>query len=57
MPEWERIAQEMQLFAARAIHDHTAPLAMGQALDVRVDEFLAKRRWMLDRAGSAKAAT
>lgn len=57
VPEWERIAQEMQLFAARAIHDHTAPLAMGQALDTRVDEFLAKRRWMLDRAGSSKAAT
>jgi multiple sugar transport system substrate-binding protein len=57
VPEWERIAQEMQLFAARAIHDHTPPLAVGQALDTRVDEFLAKRRWILDRAGSTRTTT
>lgn len=50
VPEWERIAQEMQLFAARAVNEHTAPAAMARALDARVDEFLAKRRWMLDRA-------
>ena len=56
VPEWERIAWEMQHFAAQAIHDRSAPLAMGQALDARVDEFLAKRRWMLDRATPAKAA-
>jgi multiple sugar transport system substrate-binding protein len=57
VPEWERIAQEMQLFAARAIHDRSTPLATGQALDVRVDEFLAKRRWMLDRATAAPKAS
>jgi multiple sugar transport system substrate-binding protein len=50
VPEWERIAQEMQLFAAQAAHDKSAPAAVARALDVRVDEFLTKRRWMLDRA-------
>ncbi|HEX5683525.1 MAG TPA: sugar ABC transporter substrate-binding protein [Ideonella sp.] len=50
VPEWERIAQEMQLFAARAAHDKSDPAAVARALDMRVDEFLAKRRWMLDRA-------
>lgn len=50
VPEWERIAQEMQQFAARAVHERGAPAEVAKALDVRVDEFLAKRRWMLDRA-------
>lgn len=50
VPEWERIAQEMQQFAARAVHDRSAPAPVAKALDARVDDFLAKRRWMLDRA-------
>jgi len=51
VPEWERIAQEMQLFAARAVNDGSQPAAVATALDTRVDAFLAKRRWMLDRKG------
>lgn len=50
VPEWERIAQEMQLFAARAVHERASPAVVAKALDARVDGLLAKRRWMLDRA-------
>ena len=50
VPEWERIAQEMQLVAARAVHDRWSVERAGAALDTRVDAFLAKRRWMLDHA-------
>jgi multiple sugar transport system substrate-binding protein len=53
VPEWERIAQEMQLVAARAVHEHTSVDDAAAQLDARVDAFLAKRRWMLDRARSA----
>jgi multiple sugar transport system substrate-binding protein len=53
VPEWERIAQEMQLFAARAVNDGSTPSVVATALDARVDEFLAKRRWMLDRKAAA----
>ena len=50
VPEWERIAQEMQQLAQRAVFDRQSPITMATALDARVDAFLAKRRWMLDRA-------
>ena len=53
VPEWERIAQEMQLLAQRAVHERQTPLAMATALDMRVDGFLEKRRWMLDRQAGA----
>jgi multiple sugar transport system substrate-binding protein len=49
VPEWERIAQEMQLFAAKAHRDKTPISAVTAALDVRVDAILEKRRWMLDK--------
>lgn len=52
VPEWERIAQEMQLFAARAVHERSAPATVARALDARVDGLLAKRRWMLDRSAA-----
>jgi multiple sugar transport system substrate-binding protein len=55
VPEWERIAQEMQLFAARAIHDKASIDATVRALDARVDGILEKRRWMLDRSSSKQA--
>jgi multiple sugar transport system substrate-binding protein len=48
VPEWERIVQEMQLFAARAAHERASVDATARALDVRVDSLLEKRRWMLD---------
>ncbi|OYU77661.1 MAG: hypothetical protein CFE45_30590, partial [Burkholderiales bacterium PBB5] len=53
VPEWERIAQEMQLLAQRAVAERQAPLAMATALDARVAAFLEKRRWMLNQRGQA----
>ena len=47
VPEWERIAQEMQQQAQRAVHERWTAARLGQALDARVDAFLEKRRWML----------
>jgi multiple sugar transport system substrate-binding protein len=55
VPEWERIVQEMQLFAARAVHERAPVEATAHALDARVDQILEKRRWMLDRAPRAVA--
>jgi multiple sugar transport system substrate-binding protein len=55
VPEWERIANEMQLVAAQAIAGN---LSIGQAaaeLDRRVDRILEKRRWVLDHARPEKA--
>ena len=52
VPEWERIANEMQLLAAQVVH---GKLGVDQAvteLDARVDAFLEKRRWMLQHAGA-----
>jgi multiple sugar transport system substrate-binding protein len=49
VPEWERIVQEMQLEAARAVHRHTPVPEAAAALDARVDALLEKRRWMLAR--------
>ncbi|TDM06065.1 MAG: ABC transporter substrate-binding protein [Ideonella sp. MAG2] len=53
LPEWERIAQEMQLTAAHlAYRGGSVDAALAQ-LDQRVDALLSKRRWMLARqAGS-----
>jgi hypothetical protein len=60
LPEWERIAQEMQQLAQRAVHEGWTGARLGQALDARVDAFLEKRRWMLAmrarRAATTKAA-
>lgn len=53
VPEWERIAQEMQQLAQRAVAERQTALAMATELDARVDGFLEKRRWMLDRRRSA----
>lgn len=47
VPEWERIAQEMQQQAQRAVHERWTGARLGQSLDARVDVFLEKRRWML----------
>jgi len=49
VPEWERIANEMQHVAARAVAQGRTPEETGREIDARVDGFLAKRRWMLDR--------
>ena len=56
VPEWERIAQEMQLYATRA-HRYGTPIdEVTAALDARVDGFLEKRRWMLARAARRGAS-
>jgi multiple sugar transport system substrate-binding protein len=55
VPEWERIAQEMQLVATRAVHERWPAPQAAATLDARVDEFLAKRRWMLARAAERGA--
>ncbi|HEX4332380.1 MAG TPA: sugar ABC transporter substrate-binding protein [Usitatibacter sp.] len=49
VPEWERIANEMQLVAEQVVR---GAIPIGEApaeLDRRVDAMLEKRRWMLDR--------
>lgn len=56
VPEWERIAQEMQLVATRAVHDRWSVEQAAATLDARVDGFLAKRRWMLERAPRSSGA-
>jgi hypothetical protein len=43
----------MQQLAQRAVAQKLTPLAMATALDARVDQFLEKRRWLLDRRGQA----
>ena len=49
VPEWERIVNEMQLFAARAAAEGTDIDTTVQALDIEVDGILAKRRWLYQR--------
>ncbi|MFG6415693.1 sugar ABC transporter substrate-binding protein [Roseateles sp. DC23W] len=49
VPEWERIANEMQLAAARVVGGRDSLDAAVRELDQRVDGILEKRRWMLDR--------
>ena len=56
VPEWERIAQEMQLVATRAVAERWSVEQAAAAIDVRVDGFLAKRRWMLARAARSGGA-
>ena len=57
VPEWEQIVNEMQLVAAQAV---AGDLSIDQAaaeIDRRADRILEKRRWMLDRAHHASAAS
>ena len=54
VPEWERIVTEMQLVAARAAHGELTVDQAAAEIDRRADAILAKRRWMLDRGGSAR---
>jgi multiple sugar transport system substrate-binding protein len=54
VPEWERIVTEMQLVAARAAHGELTVDQAAAEIDRRTDAILAKRRWMLDRAGRAR---
>jgi len=49
VPEWERIANEMQFAAARIVGGRDDIDSAVHGLDARVDGILEKRRWMLDR--------
>lgn len=53
VPEWERIAQEMQLAASRAAHGGVDVETTVRTLDQRVDQILEKRRWMLNKKAAA----
>jgi multiple sugar transport system substrate-binding protein len=50
VPEWERIANEMQLVAAEAIAGRMTINQAAAEIDRRADAILAKRRWVLDHA-------
>ncbi|WP_027485042.1 sugar ABC transporter substrate-binding protein [Rhodanobacter sp. OR87] len=50
VPEWERIANEMQLVAAEAIAGRLSIDQAAAEIDRRADAILAKRRWVLDHA-------
>lgn len=50
VPEWERIVNEMQLAANRAVQAGVSIDETAKSLDARVDGFLEKRRWMLAQA-------
>ncbi|AGG90979.1 sugar ABC transporter substrate-binding protein [Rhodanobacter denitrificans] len=50
VPEWERIANEMQLVAAEAIAGRLSIDQAAAEIDRRTDAILAKRRWVLDHA-------
>lgn len=50
VPEWERIASEMQLVAAEAVAGRLTVDQAAAEIDRRADAILAKRRWVLDHA-------
>ncbi len=56
VPEWERIANAMQLQAARAIAGELTIDQAAAEMDRQADRILEKRRWMLDRATRARPA-
>ncbi len=49
VPEWERIVTEVQLIAEHMVRGQLTVDGAAAAMDARVDELLAKRRWLLDR--------
>ncbi|CCG38797.1 ABC transporter sugar binding domain protein [Xanthomonas citri pv. mangiferaeindicae LMG 941] len=51
MLEWERIVQEMRLVTERVVRGGQSHDAAVQELDQRVDEILAKRRWIFEQEG------
>ncbi|CAN5228357.1 sugar ABC transporter substrate-binding protein [soil metagenome] len=56
VPEWERIAQEMQLAASRTVFSGVSVDETVSKLDARVDGILDKRRWMMQQKASRKVA-
>jgi multiple sugar transport system substrate-binding protein len=49
VPEWERIATQMQLATERAVAGQITPERYRAQLDAQADSILEKRRWKLDR--------
>jgi multiple sugar transport system substrate-binding protein len=49
VPEWERIATEMQLVAEQMVHGRLSIDQAAAEIDRRADRLLEKRRWMLAR--------
>jgi multiple sugar transport system substrate-binding protein len=56
VPEWERIANEMQLVAAEAIAGRLTIDQAAAEMDRRTDRILEKRRWILDHPWPSPAA-
>lgn len=54
--EWERIVQEMRLVTERVVRGGESQEAAVQELDKRVDEILAKRRWIWEQNHRGQAA-
>ena len=53
IPEWERIATEMQLVAAEAVAGRLTIDQAAAEIDRRADAILEKRRWVMDHHRSA----
>ncbi|WP_019465714.1 extracellular solute-binding protein [Dyella japonica] len=56
VPEWERIANEMQLVAAQAVAGELTVDEAAAEMDRRADRILEKRRWILDHSHIAQAS-
>jgi multiple sugar transport system substrate-binding protein len=56
VPEWEQIANEMQLVAAQAVAGELTIDQAAAEIDRRADRILEKRRWILDHARVAEAS-
>jgi multiple sugar transport system substrate-binding protein len=55
VPEWERIANELQLVAEQMADGRLTVDQAAAETDRRADAILEKRRWMLDHGSAAKA--
>lgn len=49
VPEWERIATELQIVAEAMVRGHLTVDAAAVEMNQRTDRLLVKRRWMLER--------
>lgn len=56
VPEWEQIANEMQLVAAQAVAGTLSIDEAAAEMDRRADRILEKRRWILDHERHAAGA-
>jgi multiple sugar transport system substrate-binding protein len=53
VPEWERIATEMQTVAEHMVRGEFTPREAGAEIDRRADRLLEKRRWMIEQGRAA----